>query len=825
MVRFFILDVQQSGPGKSEVMLWGKTEKGEPVLVIDRSFRPYFFVEYREGMSRQEVDDLKKRLSSLSLEGRMPEKVEEEERTLFGTEKRLLRINVSTPSDVIRFRDAVKEWKDVKAKYEHSITFYRRYLIDRDVRPLRWAVAEGREETGGEYPVVYADSIAPDAGEEYPKLSLMALDIELVEEEGEERIIMVSLKDNKGFRKVISWKKADIDYLEVVRDEKELIQMLQDVVRSRNPDIIATYNGDSFDMKILNQRAAKHGIELALGRTGRNILFKRRGRVYAAWLEGRVHIDLFRFVYNILSDTLSSDSLTLDSVSRELIGRGKRRMEWDELQKAWEESKGIERIIKYCMTDSELALSLVKLLLPQMIEMCRVVNQGLFDTSRMTYSQLVEWLLMKESRKTTELIPNRPKYEVIQIRRRAAPYTGGYVYPPKSGIHRNIALFDFMSLYPSITITHNVSPETLYCHCCKDKDKKSVHRVPGLDYYYCRKHEGFVSGVLKRVVKMRKEIRKRMEGMDRDSEEYRMLDSRQYALKILANASYGYYGYAGSRWYSRVCAQSITAWGRYYIQKVIRKAEKLGYEVIYGDTDSLFVKVKSRKDALRILDEFNNSLPGSMELDFQGLYKAGIFVPAKTGLAAKKRYALVDDTGEMTIRGFEIVRRDWSPVARETQEKILSAILKDGSGDEALEIARKTVGRISKGRIDIKKMVIHTQLTRPLKAYEQVGPHVVAARKAAGRGRPIAQGSMISYVITPGKGSISERAEPAEDAQEYDPEYYINNQVVPAALRVLSALGYTEEDITESEDSQASLQSFMKKSIRDRIKRGMKAGR
>jgi len=101
----------------------------------------------------------------------------------------------------------------------------------------------------------------------------------------------------------------------------------------------------------------------------------------------------------------------------------------------------------------------------------------------------------------------------------------------------------------------------------------------------------------------------------------------------------------------------------------------------------------------------------------------------------------------------------------------------------------------------------------------------VAARKAAGRGRPIAQGSMISYVITPGKGSISERAEPAEDAQEYDPEYYINNQVVPAALRVLSALGYTEEDITESEDSQASLQSFMKKSIRDRIKRGMKAGR
>jgi DNA polymerase I/DNA polymerase-2 len=811
MVRVFIIDIQQSGPDKSEVMLWGRTERGEPALVIDRSFRPYFFVECKEGTDKGRMDELVGNISELSIEGVKPVKVELQERRLFGKVMKLIKITLPVPADVIRFRDKVKDWTEVKAKYEHSITFYKRYLVDTGITPMTWIDVEGRESTEGPYAVIEADKITPLDGGNFPKISMMAFDIELVEESDTEKIIMVSVKDNRGFRKVISYKKAAVDYLELVKDEKELIQRLSEIIRERDPDIIVTYNGDRFDFKRLSAGAKKYGIDLHMGRTEKPVLFKRRGRVYAAWLEGRTHIDLFNFVENILTDTLSSDSLSLDSVSREILGKGKKRMEWDEMQKAWEDSKGLERVVKYCMTDSELALSLGKVLLPQIMELCRIVGQGLFDTSRMTYSQLVEWLLMKESRKTDELIPNKPKFEEIQMRRKAAPYTGGYVYPPKEGMHENIALFDFMSLYPSITITHNVSPETLDCHCCNGTDKDPVHRVPGKDYYYCKTHPGFIPNTLKKIVEKRREIKKKMDSSKKDSEEYRVLDNRQHALKILANASYGYYGYAGSRWYSRVCAQSITAWGRYYIQRVIRKAEKMGYEVVYGDTDSLFVRVRSKKAATELLEAVNKTLPGMMELEFQGLYKAGIFVPAKTGLAAKKRYALIDDDGEMTIRGFEIVRRDWSLIARETQEKILLAILKERSPEKALNIAKKTVQRIQKGAVGIDKMIIHTQLTRPLKEYEQIGPHVVAARKALQRGRPIAEGSMISYVITKGSGMISERAEPAEDADNYDPEYYVNNQVLTASLRILAALGCTEEDILSEGEVQYSLDTFIKK--------------
>ncbi len=824
-VKFFILDVHQKGSGEvPEIMMWGRTENGDPALVIDRTFRPYFYVEPAH-TTKKDLDELSQKLTDLKYEGSRPERVEVVDKKFYGKDKKMIKITLTKPGDVAKFRDLLKEWVNIKGQFEHTITFYRRYMVDRGITPLTWVWVEGEPKVSENgHVVIDTEKVTPTEEESYPEPKILAFDLELVDQNGEERIIMASMRDNKGLKKVLTYKKVALDFLELVNDEEDLIHRLIDIVRSRDPDIITTYNGDRFDFVHLSNRAKKYGIKLSMGRTDREIQFKRRGRYYSAWIEGRVHVDIFDFIENILASTLSSQVLSLDMVSREIIGKGKKKIEWDEMQRAWEESRGLEQVVKYCLNDSELTLSLAKALLPQVYELCRITGQTLFDTSRMTYSQLVEWLLIRRAHGKGELIPNRPKYDEIQIRRKAAPYTGGYVFPPEVGIHQNIALFDFKGLYPSITITHNVSPETLYCHCCggeKGKDEK-VHKVPGEDYYYCRQHPGFVTTTLEDLVSRRAKLKEKMKGLGDDSKEFRMLDTRQQALKLLANASYGYYGYAGSRWYSRVCAQSITAWGRYYIQRVIKRAQNLGYEVIYGDTDSLFLKVKAFSDANEFLAAVNRSLPGAMELEFQGLYKAGLFTPAKSGLTAKKRYALIDEAGEITIRGFEKVRRDWSNVARNTQEQVLLAILRDNSPEMAVKIARKTINDISKGRINMKNLIIRTQLTRPLNSYEQIGPHVVAAKKAIARGRPVAQGSLIAYIITKGSGMISERAEPAEDARDYDPDYYINNQVIPAAMRVLSGLGYTEEDLTGEEDAQQSLDSFVKKSLKSKIGDGFK---
>ncbi len=823
-VKFFILEVQQKGGSEEpEIMMWGKTDKGEPALVLDRSSRPYMYVELKKGLDKKGLEEMKAKIMELSIKGRHPEGVEAVSRKYYGKSKELLKITMTRPSDVAKLRDVVKDWVNVKAKYEHSITFYRRYMVDRGITPLTWVWVEGSKKVSEQgHVIIEAEKIEPADDDSYPDLRILAFDLELVEQDGEERIIMASVRDSKGLRKVLTYKQVDSDIMELVDDEKELITRLDDVVKSRNPDVIVTYNGDRFDFERLADRAKKYKIGIRMGRTDRPMAFKRRGRIYSAWIEGRVHVDIFDFIENILSGTLSSEVLTLDRVSREIIGKGKKKIEWDEMQRAWEESRGLEKLVKYCLNDSELTLSLAKALLPQIFELCRTTGQTLFDTSRMTYSQLVEWLLIRQAHSEGELIPNRPKFEEIQIRRKATPYTGGYVYPPEVGIHQDIALFDFMSLYPSITITHNVSPETLYCQCCDGKNQEKVHKVPGEDYYYCKEHQGFVAKVVGGLVKKRLRIKDKMHGLDSESSKYRILDNRQQALKLLANSSYGYYGYAGSRWYSRVCAKSITAWGRYYIQKVIKRAQKMGHEVVYGDTDSLFIKVKSLSDAQRFLDAVNKSLPGVMELEFQGMYKAGLFTPAKTGLTAKKRYALIDSEGGITIRGFERVRRDWSQIARDTQDEVLQAILRDNSPELAVKAVRKTIMDISKGRTDMKKLVIYTQLTRPIKDYEQIGPHVIAAKKALQRGRPVAQGSLIAYVISKGAGSISERAEPEEDAHDYDPDYYINNQVVPAAMRVLSGLGYTEDDLTGEGEGQASLDRFVRKSLKNKIGNGIK---
>jgi DNA polymerase I/DNA polymerase-2 len=827
-IRFFILDVEQKEGGEDpEIMIWGRTENGENALVLDRSFRPYFFVEPSDNIPKNELGDLIKKIEELRIDGMKTEKVEVVRKKYYGKEKEMLKITLTRPSDVPKFREVLKDWVGIKGEYEYTITFYKRYMVDKGIIPLTWALVEGKGSVGENgQAVIEADNVVPTPEDSYPEPKILAFDLELVEENDEEKIIMASVRDNRGFKKVLTYKRVDLEVLELVQDEKDLIRRLMEIARERDPDIIVTYNGDRFDFVHLSARAKKYGLDLKMGRTDKAVSFKRRGRIYSAWTEGVVHVDVFDFIENVMSPNLSSEVLTLDMVSREILGKGKKKMEWEELQRSWKESRGLENLVEYCLRDSELTLSLAKALLPQIFELCRITGQTLFDTSRMTYSQLVEWLLIRKAYSAGELIPNRPKFEEISIRRKAVPYTGGYVYPPEVGMHKNIALLDFMGLYPSITITHNVSPETLNCQCCDGKkEEESVHKVPGEDYYYCKIHPGFVTKTIEELVKKRSGVKEMMKSLDPESREYKILDNRQLALKILANASYGYYGYAGSRWYSRVCAKSITAWGRYYIQRVIKKAQKMGYEVVYGDTDSLFIKVKSLKDAREFLDTVNRSLPGVMELEFHGIYKAGLFTPAKTGLTAKKRYALIDSEDDITIRGFEKVRRDWSQIARETQEKVLLAVLRDNSPELALNIAKKTIHDIKKGNISKDRLVIYTQLTRPIKDYEQMGPHVIAAKKALARGRPVAAGSMIAYIITKGTGTISERAEPAEDAENYDPEYYINNQVIPAAMRVLAGLGYTEQDITGEPDEQYSLDRFVKKSLRSKISGAKKIGK
>lgn len=206
----------------------------------------------------------------------------------------------------------------------------------------------------------------------------------------------------------------------------------------------------------------------------------------------------------------------------------------------------------------------------------------------------------------------------------------------------------------------------------------------------------------------------------------------------------------------------------------------------------------------KFLDYINNRLPEGMELEYEGFYQRGFFV-------TKKRYALIEDD-TIIVKGLELVRRDWAPIAKKTQQMVLRAILEEGSPKKAKDIIKKVIKDIKDGNVPVEDLIIHTQITKNLDEYKQVGPHIIAAKKSLQKGRWIERWSIIRYIIVKGKEPISQRAVPVEDFKgEYDPDYYIENQVLAAVSRIITSLGYSTDDILilAKGERQSSLDAFL----------------
>jgi DNA polymerase I/DNA polymerase-2 len=801
-MKLCLLDADYIDENQSIIRLFCKDDKGKTIFCLDYDFEPYFYILSKQGKE----NEVKKKVEAIkSIKIR---RIEIVEKIISGEKRKFVKVFCFFSTDVPKVRDIVKEWNDLEEEYEYSISFYKRYLLDKQISGIGFIDVEG-EDIKGNYQAdkfLKIKKIKPIESDEIPELKLIAFDIECVEEDGKQKIVMLSMK-SKNFEKVLTYKKDKHygKYVEVVKDEKELLEKFVEIINKENPDILLGYNSDLFDMQVIQQKADELKVDLTLSRDFSKLKFARRARVSSARLKGRVHIDLFEFINNILSPQLQTEVLTLDDVSAELLGDKKIEIEYEEILESWRKGKDLGKLAEYCLKDSELTLRLGEFILPQVYQLSKLVGQLAFDASRMTYSQLVEWYLSKRAFAMNYIIPNQPKWEEIQTRREVSPYVGGFVKEPVAGLHEDIAVMDFRSLYPSIIATFNISPETFNCDCCRDG-----YEVPETKYWFCKRKEGFVSTVIKELIEKRTEIKEKMKKLKRDSEEWKQLHAEEQSAKVIANATYGYYAFAGSKWYCRECAQSSANFGRFYIKKVISEAEKENFIVIYADTDSMFVKTKGnlKNKVGKFLEKINKVLPGIIELDLQGIYKRGIFIPRGIGPGtAKKRYALIDENGVLTIRGLEAVRKDWCNLAKDVQREVLKLILEKKDVKGAVKYVKSVIKELKERKIPLKDLIIIEQLTKPLSEYKAIGPHVVVARKIKERGRPIGEGMPIMFIITKGKGSISEKAEPFEDVniKDVDNDYYITHQIVPAALRVLTVLGVTEEQLLGE-----SLKSFLK---------------
>ncbi|MFB6088559.1 MAG: DNA-directed DNA polymerase, partial [Candidatus Aenigmatarchaeota archaeon] len=741
--EFFLFDVDYTveevdGREKGIVRLFGKTKNGETVCILDKNFYPFFYAV----PNQNEIDETVEKIKDIDEDDLEVKDVEVMDKIVDGEEKKALKIYTYSPSDTSKLRNIVKKIEEVGKGncYEFSMPFYRQYAISKEIKPGDWVSIEGNKiEEKWNFDVISScKELNVTDKKKIADLKTMAFDIESYREGGRNKVIMLSLRSD-DMEKVLTYKQGDYSNdVERLGSEKELMERFIDIVNEEDPDIMVSYNGDEYDFKVLRERAEELGLELTLSRDGSRMEFIRRGRASSAKLRGRLHIDLYKFIDNIFSPQFQTEVLSLNAVASEVLDKEKIDMSLEDILESWREEKDLEKMAKYCMRDSELTYKLSDNLLPQVFELSKVSGQFPFDVTRMTYGQLVEWYLIREAH-PERMIPNRPKWKEIQKRRRESPYEGGFVKEPIPGIHNDITVLDFQSLYPTIIVTFNIDPEMLNCGCCKNDN----YDVPGFDHYFCKNERGFIPEVVRNLIDQRSEIKERMKGLDENSSEYTKLDNRQYSLKILANSVYGYYGYQGARWYSRECAESITSFGREWIKRTMEKAENEGFEVVYGDTDSLMLKGGYIED---FLEEINNELPGIMELEFEDRYERGLFI-GEEGKGVKKRYVMVDKEGNLTIRGFEVVRRDWCDLAKNLQRKVLMYVLADENEEKAKDYVKEVVKRIENKDVDLKDLIIYTQLNKPISEYKSKGPHVVAAEKLKKIGKPVGEGMTVMYVI------------------------------------------------------------------------------
>lgn len=796
--EFFPLDIDYDNKENS-IKLFGRTKEGKKIIVEDSSVKSYFWV-----IPKKDAEKIRKQIEKLSYKSDDKTykvlKSEIEEVKYFDLPVKAIKVSLEDPNDKTTILDLIKGVKGVDSRKEVDISLKKRYWAEKEITPLMLCEVEGEEKNG----IIKAKKITPK-NEFYEEPKILAFDIETYAPIGRYSIetkdpIMTIALYGQGLKKVITWKKFYTENENIIfkENEAEMIKEFMKLVDQNEPDYLVGYYSDTFDMPYIRTRADVNKVNFKI--SGEKVSFKK-GIVKT---KGIIHLDIFDFIKYTMGYSLKTENYDLDSVAKELIGEGKIEIDFLKACLAWDaKSPELEKFCEYNLNDAEITCKLAKKIMPNIHELTKVIGQPAVDIVRMSYGQMVEWYLVRKAHEYEEIVPNRPGQDKIALRRMKT-YKGAFVYEPKPGLYENLAIMDFKGLYPSIIATHNISAITL-------TEKNGVKTPPietdsgKIVYYQFKKKEGFITKSIKELIEARNKVKEEIAKNPKDS----ALNARSYALKTVANASYGYMGFFAARWYSREAAEATTAYGRHYILRTIEEAKK-EFEVNYSDTDSICVVMgeKKKEDVLSFIEKINSKLPGLIELEIDDFYPRGIFVAKKSSeKGAKKKYALLDEENEIIVKGFESIRRDWSRLAKNVQKKVLDIILKENSPKKALTYVQEIINQIRKKKFETEDMIIKTTLQKPLDSYQQIGPHVAVARRMIQQGMFVNIGSTIRYVITEGKGQIRDRARLPEEAENYDAEYYVNNQIVPAVGQIFEVLGFRKEDLIK-EREQKTLGDF-----------------
>ena len=775
--RFWLLDINyEVKEHKPEVWLWGIDDSGKRVLVVDRGFTTYF---YAIPQKNEDAGAIAERIRMKMADLPLVNGLEVVQRKFFGKKLNVIKIYCQDPDLVSEYSKIISKIEGVEKCLEDDIRYSMRYMIDNEIVPCSWHEVDAEEipnSMGLQVDKVLLAKSRPKSRTdlfEIPKLRILGFSIICYSPKGSPKpeknpVIIISIATNTGVEKQF--------IAEASNKDAKIISDFINYVRDFDPDIIVGYGTNRNDMQYLITRAKKNGLKLEIDRVNSEPHTSVYGHVSVT---GRAHIDLFDFADEFPEVKIK----TLENIADYLdVMKLKDRILIEDIEYAeyWDNPEKRLQLLRFSMENARCIIGVMEVLFDFAIQLSSLVGLPLDHVGTAAVGFRVEWFLIRHAYRMNELIPKK-------VERRYIPYAGGLVLKPKPGIHDNIAVLDFKSMYPSIMIAYNVSPDT-YIPPGEPDPPSGVYIAPEVNHRFRKEPSGFYREVLSRLIKARDKIRAKLKKIDLKSPEYRVLDARQKAIKVITNATYGYAGWIGARWYIKPVAEAVTAWGRHTIRNAIELAKKIGLEVIYGDTDSLFIRhdVEKIEELSKIIEEHLG-----LEIKPDKIYSRVLFTEAK------KRYCGLLPDGRLDMVGLEVVRGDWANVAKNVQERVLEIVLKERSARKAAEFVRNFIRDLRKRKVPYRDLVIWKTLTKPPEEYEARAPHVEAAKILQKEGWALTVGDKIGYVITLGSGRLHERAKPYVLASydEVDIEYYVTKQVIPAALRILSMFGINEKDL------------------------------
>jgi DNA polymerase I len=617
-----------------------------------------------------------------------------------------------------------------------------------------------------------------------PKIKRLSVDIEVEAEIGripdpkiaEKKVTAIGMKGTDGFDHVFVLRtegteqgvseltpNIKVTFYDLDK-EKEMIQDSFKIIKEF--PFVLTYNGDEFDLPYLYNRAERLGIK-----NSENPFYMMRD---SATLKHGVHIDLYRTLSNrsfqIYAFSQKYTSFSLNSVSKALLGKEKidYGLKFDELT--------LYQTANYCFNDAILTYELTsfnnEVLMNLLVIIARIGRMPIDDIARMGVSQWIRSLLYYEHRKRDYLIPKRAELEqksegvmsnaVIKDKK----YRGGLVVEPKEGIHFDVVVMDFASLYPSIIKVRNLSYETV--RCPHEECKKNT--IPGTNHWACLKKNGLTSMIIGSLRDLRVNYYKSLSKKETLTEDQR----QQYtvvsqALKVILNASYGVMGAEIFPLYFLPVAEATTAIGRHTILETIKKCESIGIEVLYGDTDSLFLKKPTTEQIQKVIEQAKKDHGVDLEID--KTYRYCVLSNRK------KNYLGVTKDGKVDVKGLTGKKSHTPGFIKKLFFELIDVLSKVQTMDD-FTFAKKEISekiakcgkKVEAKEIPLEDLAFNVMLSKAPSEYVKTIPQHIRAAKQLESIREIKRGDRIAYIKTlnrPGVKPVELAKKEEMDSKKY----------------------------------------------------------